>query len=1360
MNGLASRVAAPEPTPSVSPAAPVPAPARELGDATAPSTRDRIEASFGEPAAPTTRERIVNRARVAEAEAAPPADVAPVIDLAREREARRPEPAAGPELPERPLAPVIPLEPEPLPVARAPPAADREETEAPSPGGEVAGEESARAPPEEAATDAAAPEEPAAAEAAEPEPEPEAAPEEAAPEPAAAPGPEDDPAFQAMVARTDRNATRTKDHQPSDVGAATAQGASEPDVQMDVGSQAAGDQVLVMGDKKPGEFDPVAFKAAVKKAVDGMAPPATLEEADEFEKTGKAAGATAAIRGIVTTGKAGSERDIKVATETTPDPAGRTPKTVAPMVNDSVGPPLPGVDAQSALPGLRPDSEIDLSAGPLEIKRKLAEAKVTEPQLAEGNEPEFNSALDATQQVRDHAATAPAGYREQEQVVLAQGRAGAEQVAATQTDGMRGSRAGALDVVLKAKDKTKADDKAIYDDVHGRIIGIHTRAQADVQKILGLLDGAVETLFKDGEAAARKAFEADVDRKMKEYKRKRYKGLWGKGKWLKDRFFDLPSSVNKFYEDSRNDYLAAMDRVIETIATTVGMLLGAAHLRILVGRDEVTAFVAGLPEATRKLGTDAATDLDHKFDDLASDVDAKRDELVDTVARLYVDSRGQLDERIKELKEANKGLVSRAIDAVIGVLKTIYELGKLLLRVLLKAASAIGDILGHPIRFLGNLVGAVKGGLERFVGRIGVHLQKAMLDLLFGELGSAGIRMPKALDFAGILDLVLQVLGLTYDGIRERLVNRFGAETVARMEETVDVFKTIVSDGLGGLWSWIADKLGDLEDLVIGKIKEYVIERVIKAGIGYVLALLNPAAAFIKACQGIYQIVMFVVERARQIAAFVESILDSISAIAQGNVGAAVERIESALADGLSLAIAFLARLANLGALSEKMRSIIAALRKPVTRAVDLVIFGAAEVYRRTAGRLVTAGREKAQAGLPWAKAKVAPPKEPAPVKVPPTELPRAPPTEADSKPEIDKPVRLAEDGIDPVPGEHHTVFALLSPGEQVDIGMSSTPQRIDALVRGYEPRIDLLPDVPPPRRPPGWQPQDRPRGQARNLARVILPEAAALELAFERQRAQTVQRRRPAQAGSPAPPPAGTVPVDLKTRLAALGDVVQAFLRLFRLYERPAPDAVPGEPAGGQKLTSRIWAEPDSEGFMLPAGGRLGTDPRRPREPGFDYVAPDPELAPPTRGAVDPGGAGRARGVVEADPFDVAQPSVRVRTWAVGDTPYHAANTSHTERHFCNWFQAQGADFAARVTTIELRSVLSPCSACTPELSELAGNVGKARRQAGRPAASLVVLWDRVYETPGQRGRAAATTSADIGDLRAAQWFADGPMP
>ena len=1040
------------------------------------------------------------------------------------------------------------------------------------------------------------------------------------------------------------------------------------------------------------------------------------------------------------------------------------------MVNDAPGRPLPGVGAAEAQPKPAPPWWTDLSSGPQQIDAKMAEGNLTDEQLTEANEPEFSAVLDAREEVRDHAAADPAAYRKQEEVVLAGSRAQAEAGASAELEGMHASRTGTLDAVLGVKGDTKTADEQLQDDVHQSILDIHEKTAADVKSLLETLDTTVDTIFTSGEKQARENFEKYVDQKMRAYKADRYGGLFGGAKWLKDKLFDLPDEVNDFYRDGRALYLEEMDHVIEAIAVVVGMLLGAAQVRIQTGREEVRAFVKGLPESRQQHADEVAGDLDNRFDQLASDVDAKRDELVDTVARKYIESRDDLDSRIKELQEANKGLVSRAIDAVVGVLKTIYELTKLLLRVLLKAASAIGDIVAHPIRFLETLVDAVKGGLELFIDRFPTHLQQSLMDLLFGELGSAGITMPAQLDFAGIVDLVLQVLGLTYANIRGRVAERFGEDVVVQMEQKVDVFQTLLKDGVGGLWTWIREKLADLEDLVIGKIMEFVEERVVMAGISYVIALLNPAAAFIKACQGIYQIVMFIVERAKQIADFVDAVLDSISAIAQGNASVAMEKIDKALAGALTLAIGFLARLANLGALSEKMRSIIAAVRRPINRVVDTVIFGAAQVYRRTLGPAVAFGKAKVQAGMDWAKGKAAAGKAWAARKVesvkvrftgrePAHERPAEAQAPSHADDELPQPVRVAENGVDVAPGERHTVFAMLASGGQIYIGMSSTPQLVTDLVGHYEPRIDTLPVTAPARLPKGGQQGDQPRMQAHAAARRIVKEAGKLDLDFERD----VDARRAlhhaasfkgfASVYEPAP--------DLRVRLAKLGDSVQVLLRMFYAYDKPQFLRVEDEPARGQKLTGRVWVRPGPSGEILPEGGGRGVDPTRPRQFGFDFLAPDPHLAASTRGAVREGAAERTRGIVHlgAPRAPPDQREVVVRSWAIGGKPDHGSNASHTETQFYHWLKAQGEEFHRRITAIELRSALSPCGDCTTLLTGISKLV--RNRPAGERGPSLIVFWDTVYgNEEGDVGPAAATFRRHVVYLGDAGWIVHGPTP
>ena len=440
----------------------------------------------------------------------------------------------------------------------------------------------------------------------------------------------------------------------------------------------------------------------------------------------------------------------------------------------------------------------------------------------------------------------------------------------------------------------------------------------------------------------------------------------------------LPGEVNQFYADGRKQYLADMDGVIGKVADLVGAELTSARARIAQGKADVHKYVTALPKDLQQVGKDAESKLEAQFDQLSSDVDSKQNELVDTLARKYVEARDALDARIDEMKAANRGLVDKALDAIGGVIKTILQLKNMLLAVLAKAADVIGDIIADPIGFLGKLIDGIKAGLNRFVGNIGAHLQEGLMGWLFGALGGAGITIPKTFDLAGIVDLVLQVLGLTYQNIRARVVRIVGEPLMQRMEQTVDVFKTLVSEGVSGLWRWIKDRVGDLEDLVIGQIKTFIIEKVIKAGVVWLIAFLNPAAAFIKACKMIVDVITFLIERGSEIMSFVNSILDSIGAVAKGAIGIVAEKIESSLAKALPLAISFLASLLGLGGIAEKIHSVIDKVRGPVNKAVDFVVMGAVKGFRKVFGKVKGAydkGKQwvkgKVKGAKDWAKGKV-----------------------------------------------------------------------------------------------------------------------------------------------------------------------------------------------------------------------------------------------------------------------------------------------------------------------------------------------------------------------------------------------------
>ena len=771
-------------------------------------------------------------------------------------------------------------------------------------------------------------------------------------------------------------AAHTVSHTRGKPAAANAQAASRPDPEREVAGQAAGNRVASMetATEEPLPFDATTFKADVRAAVETIAPPATLDEADRFEESGKAGQATAIARGLVKGGQVATEQPIATSTAAPPDKTGLKPKPSGDMVNDPAGKAATTVAAATVLPPPKPDSAVDLSAGPRSVDEAMTAQGITVPQLTEANEPRFTAALNARQAVVDQAAAAVPAYRGQETALLPAAAAALGSQETAGLAGMHAARVGSLHDVRATKNSTRDDDQKRRDDVSQALLDIHQETKGTVERILHELDGTVTKMFTEGEEDARYTFEHYVAFKMEEYKDERYGGLGGGALWLKDRFFDLPDEVNAFYEMGRSFYLTKLDRTIDAIAVVIGASLGLATLAIRLGRLRVQYLLTTLPAGLVQLGVETAQQLDQRFDLLASDVSSARDHLVNVVARAYVDANKKLDDRITELQEENKGLATRAIEFAEEVGHTIAELGRLLGRILLKAASVIGSILAHPIRFFGHLVDAIGDGFSLFVQRIGKHLEDALLDLLFGDLGKSGITLPTSLDYAGLFDLVCQVLQIRWVDLRARLVDKIGLAAVLHLEQVADVFRLLVDKGVGGLWELAMQRLSELPDLVIGALKTYVIEQVVKAGIEYIVSLLTPASAFIKACQGIYRLLSFIVEKARQIGDFIEAVLDSMAAIAEGDTAAAAEKIDAALAGALKLALGFLAKLAHLDAIAEKAHAVIEAIRAPVRRVVDGIIDGAVSLYQSTIGSLGARRTER----VPAAAVDKAPPAVPA----------------------------------------------------------------------------------------------------------------------------------------------------------------------------------------------------------------------------------------------------------------------------------------------------------------------------------------------------------------------------------------------
>jgi hypothetical protein len=273
-----------------------------------------------------------------------------------------------------------------------------------------------------------------------------------------------------------------------------------------------------------------------------------------------------------------------------------------------------------------------------------------------------------------------------------------------------------------------------------------------------------------------------------------------------------------------------------------------------------------------------------------------------------------------------------------------------------RAGGAIQGIFRNPIGFVMNLVRAAKAGFQRFAGNFLTHLQAGLIAWLTGSL--PGIYIPRGFNLQEILKFVLSVLGLTWANIRGKLVRAVGEPAVRAMEMGFELVVTLVRDGPAAAWEQLREALANLRQMAIDAIIDMVVNLVVTRAVPRIVAMFIPGAGFISAIVSIYGTIVTFINQISRIVQVVRSFLDSMMAIAAGNIAAAAARVETTLAGLLVLAINFLAGFAGLGRLADRVRALIERIRAPIDRALDRVVTWIVAGARRL-------GRFVAQAGVP-----------------------------------------------------------------------------------------------------------------------------------------------------------------------------------------------------------------------------------------------------------------------------------------------------------------------------------------------------------------------------------------------------------
>lgn len=313
--------------------------------------------------------------------------------------------------------------------------------------------------------------------------------------------------------------------------------------------------------------------------------------------------------------------------------------------------------------------------------------------------------------------------------------------------------------------------------------------------------------------------------------------------------------------------------------------------------------------------------------------------------------------------------VSWAGDKVWTLLQLIFEVvAPAVMPYLKKVGASFKKILKDPIAFMHHLIDAGKLGFENFAAHFTTHLKTGLIDWLTGSL--PGVYIPKAISLPEVGRFAMSVLGISWAQIRGKIVKALGpnGETImSALEKTFDIVVALVKGGPAAAWELIKEKLTDLKDTVIGGITSFVVDTIVKKAVPKIISMFIPGAGFISAILSIYDTVMVFVQKLSKIIAAVKAFVDSIMAIAAGQIESAANKVENTLAGIISLAISFLAGFLGLGNIASKILAVVEKIRAAVDKALDTAVNWIVDKAKKLWGSVKGAAAKV----LGWLKMKV-----------------------------------------------------------------------------------------------------------------------------------------------------------------------------------------------------------------------------------------------------------------------------------------------------------------------------------------------------------------------------------------------------
>ncbi len=520
--------------------------------------------------------------------------------------------------------------------------------------------------------------------------------------------------------------------------------------------------------------------------------------------------------------------------------------------------------------------------------------------------------------------------------------------------------AGKLEI-QGAQKEGLAESKKIGDAHKIEVDKEHVAANKDVTEQAAKdnkkADETLEQGEKDAEAKRIEGEKQAEEEKKKADEKSKDKGFWDR---VGDAIGDVVSSVTKAIKFAFDAARKAVSAVIDAAKNLVVGLIEA-------GRKWMVNRINDFRNTLKKLVNNT---IGKAFPALAKFINKK----IDDAANKAIAGVNAVADKMKKGVEAIANAIKKGFDwlskkfetalvAVVGItgallkgdlkeaLKIAFYAACEILGVdpskieefMMKAAAKIGKIWKDIPAFASNAAKGVINGFNQFGKNFGQHLIDGAISWFTGAF--TAIVIPKTFDLKGIFSLVGQILGISYESIKQRVIKKLPAAgpIINKIEEYADDIKKLVvgfmKDGPIAIWEWVKDKLADFKDKVMEEIISLLTGQVVEAGIKWIAGLAAfPIGAIIKGAMALWDLVKFIRDKYNQIKEFFSKVYDLVSDIADGNVQMVADALEGVLARLIPVGLGLLASLIGIGDVSEKVTAMLGKFHAKIEEVTEPVI--------------------------------------------------------------------------------------------------------------------------------------------------------------------------------------------------------------------------------------------------------------------------------------------------------------------------------------------------------------------------------------------------------------------------------------